>query len=43
MDGKATECWLCELCGCMLNTDYIRLREGKNGPAADQKQEIDFV
>ena len=26
MDGEATECRLCKHCGCMLNTDYIRLR-----------------
>ena len=23
LDGEATECRLCEHCGCMLNTDYI--------------------
>ena len=43
VDGKATECWLCELCGCWILIIYIWLREVENGPAADQKQEIDFV
>ena len=35
LDGEATVCRLCKQCGCMLNTDYIRLHKSSSSEKID--------